>query len=462
MKRLVSLRCMALLGVLFGFWSGSAIAATLYNMWEQVTLDASTGASCGNGTPYRFYVNRSLRYKSSGNGPAQPVYSKNLVVASEGGGACWDYASCTGNGMLGASNPNGIPDGYTNVLKLDGNGLSVNMSGLQLMLLSPIISRLPDLATGQSAPTADWNYVFLPYCTGDIHGGSAVHSYTSSDGRSTRIQQFAGQANVNAALDWLKQHGMSKPDQLLVWGASAGGYGSTLNYASIRTALQPGRSALFNDAGTIFPASLNGNASQPSRAWRMYSKSFDEWNFRQPGGAFERISNLTHLSANSKAALNDNPATIYGALSQAFPSDRMGLATYQLDGIIAEFTYDQFYPEIANASSQAAKQSLRMAMFTNDLGLLVNDLKGKYPNFGYFMPAERGGLMTNHTVSTLTFVGSEINGNGQNVGAFLDDLVSNQDPASKPVMQAYSTRTDRPWYLQLLLSLLASIQNFFA
>ncbi|MEY2843949.1 MAG: hypothetical protein RI920_1986, partial [Pseudomonadota bacterium] len=42
------------LGLLSGL---SAHAA--YLKWEAVELPASSGASCGNGTPYRFFVNRS-------------------------------------------------------------------------------------------------------------------------------------------------------------------------------------------------------------------------------------------------------------------------------------------------------------------------------------------------------------------------------------------------------------------
>ncbi len=48
--------------------AGRGIALTLlttvaaqaaYLKWEMVELPASSGASCGNGTPYRFFVNRT-------------------------------------------------------------------------------------------------------------------------------------------------------------------------------------------------------------------------------------------------------------------------------------------------------------------------------------------------------------------------------------------------------------------
>ena len=57
-------------------------------------------AVCGNGSQYKFWY-----YDS-------PT-SNNMVVMFEGGGACWDYDTCSGRaGVLGASNPNGLPDNY--------------------------------------------------------------------------------------------------------------------------------------------------------------------------------------------------------------------------------------------------------------------------------------------------------------------------------------------------------------
>ena len=68
-----------------------------YLSWQTVQLDPSTGAICGNGSPYKFFVNRV-------------AHSSNTIIYMEGGGACWDYESCTGQtGIRGARNPNGIP-----------------------------------------------------------------------------------------------------------------------------------------------------------------------------------------------------------------------------------------------------------------------------------------------------------------------------------------------------------------
>src|SRR6185295_10630721 len=66
-----------------------------YNL-EKVALP---GTKCGNGSQYKFFARRTS--------------SPNLLVFFEGGGACWDFDTCSGRaGVLGAANPNGIADDY--------------------------------------------------------------------------------------------------------------------------------------------------------------------------------------------------------------------------------------------------------------------------------------------------------------------------------------------------------------
>ena len=78
--------------------------------WDMVELPASSGASCGNGTPYRIFVNRT-------------PFTRDTVVMYEGGGACWDQQSCLGIGHLSASNPDGIPPNYLSSLTSAAFGL---------------------------------------------------------------------------------------------------------------------------------------------------------------------------------------------------------------------------------------------------------------------------------------------------------------------------------------------------
>ena len=66
--------------------SGTALAQTYYK-WQTVEMPSASGARCGNGSPYRIFVNRT------------PLTSKTVVMF-EGGGACWAKGSCSGEGGL--------------------------------------------------------------------------------------------------------------------------------------------------------------------------------------------------------------------------------------------------------------------------------------------------------------------------------------------------------------------------
>src|SRR5690349_13676184 len=75
-------------------------------------------------------------------------------------------------------------------------------------------------------PVADWNMIYVPYCTGDIHSGSREDSEVEGvPGK----QQFVGYKNLGL---FLNSFGPSfkNAQQVLLTGSSAGGFGSLLNY----------------------------------------------------------------------------------------------------------------------------------------------------------------------------------------------------------------------------------------
>src|SRR3989344_4947004 len=133
-----------------------AQAAVEYYKWTPVTLPVASGASCGNGTPARVFVNRT------------PMTTKTLVYF-EGGGACWNQKSCQGKGKLSevASNPNGVPENYFSQVNIAAFGM-----GTPLMTRTPLLGKIY---------TQSWNIVYVPYCTGDVHAGVSVQTYSDAD-----------------------------------------------------------------------------------------------------------------------------------------------------------------------------------------------------------------------------------------------------------------------------------------
>ena len=195
-----------------------------YSEWQTIQLAPQTGAVCGNGSPYKFFVNRVAG-------------TRNTIVYMEGGGACWDYASCTGQtGVRGARNPNGIPDDYMSLLNPGAS------------LVSPFVTRISPF---DAVKTQNWNMVYVPYCTGDIYSGDKVAIYPDPSGTNPPlVWHHNGVRNVRAVISWLKDN-LPRPTQMLSTGCSAGGAGSLTSYAALRRDLAPDRGFLLDDSGPV-------------------------------------------------------------------------------------------------------------------------------------------------------------------------------------------------------------------
>ena len=408
--------------------------------WYEVLLPADTGASCGNGTPLRFYVNRAQ--------------SPNMLFRMEEGGACWNFETCTETSTgpekgLGGFNPRGIPAHY-----MDGTFQERTKTSFG----TPLMIRLGFghwLFGEPPIVTQKWTQVFVPYCTGDIHMGSGIQRYPTRTGSGlVREQHFNGVRNIQAVTKWLVDNGLGKPDRLLVYGISAGGYGTLGNYASIRNTLQPQQySSLLNDAGTTFITPFNADpATHPSVG--LYKKVHDEWNMLAPDGM---------IAQNSKLLKNYDPSnmgSVYVALSTTFPHDRFGYSTYQQDKIEAAYHYRAFVQEVIAAPNDKAKDELALAKFDKELDVLKQELN-RLPNFGYFMPWARNGFIGNHSVTAVSFTGSKIHENGinANVGDFVNDLLSEKDPSDTPVMKAFRTKQSSDFTWSSFFALMDRIFN---
>ena len=198
-----------------------------YGKWQTVHLAPETGATCGNGSPYKFFVNRAPN-------------TRNTIVYMEGGGACWDFDSCSGkDGVRGARNPNGIPDDYMSLLNPGAS------------LVTPFITRV---SLFDSVKTQEWNMVYVPYCTGDVYSGDKVAVYEDPTGvEAPLVWHHNGLRNNRAVVAWLKDN-LQRPTQMLSTGCSAGGAGTLTNYAVLRRDMAPSHAYMLDDSGPIFEA----------------------------------------------------------------------------------------------------------------------------------------------------------------------------------------------------------------
>jgi hypothetical protein len=341
-----------------------------------VELPMSSGASCGNGTPYRFFVNRT------------PL-SDDFAITFEGGGACWDQLACEGQGTYSATNPDGIPANYMSLPNAAAGGL-----------VTPFSARVDPF---QAVQTQGWNLVYMPYCTGDVHTGNAVVVFADADPQHPRTQHFAGQANVRAASDWIRQH-MGKPTRLMLTGFSAGGVAATSQYAIVRDALQPkGMTTLLADSGPLFNAPMNGTPEQyPSLP--LQQKIRATWGLDGPEGMIPTLAGkLPALDVNNMGSLEP-------ALAQKYAKDRFGYMVYQADEIFSGFSYYDFYPAIQQESDPQVRKQMMNALWRQDIAQWTPTLDTQ-PNISYWIPFYRD-FNGSHCMTIVDFSGTGIEDQG--------------------------------------------------
>ncbi len=303
--------------------------------WLKVEIP---GTVCSDGSQYKFFVNYSNK-------------SNDLEVNFEPGGACWDYDSCSGaGGVRGAANPNGIPDDH--------------MTNYQYLNF---------LRRSSDNPVENYNMVFVSYCTGDIHIGDKLATYTSQgpvdggtgDGGTAQITyNHAGHANTLAVIGWMKKTFAAVP-KLFVTGCSAGGAGAILNYAFIRQGMGSSVqcSYLLDDSGPIFHS--NGPSMQLDATIRP------AWN---TDAVLDTLDGQLPVSVS---ALKNDSGLINSAIAQKYPHDRLSLSAYRMDFNYSLYSYQRFFPGSTEAQIHA--------FFWQDLEGLIATYDAQ-PNLSYYLP----------------------------------------------------------------------------
>lgn len=338
-----------------------------YEEWLKVEVP---GTVCGNGSQYKFFVN----YKEG---------AKDLLIMLEPGGACWDYDGCSGKSDLGAAHPDGIPDNLMN-----DAGQSAN--------ISPLIRRKLE------GPTKDFNMVFLPYCTGDVHTGNNVIVYSDPKGEAPDLEfHHNGHNNVVAATAWM-DHQFQDIDRLFVTGCSAGGAGSIINYYFFRSGLNAKRGYMLDDSGPIFPSTGYSKL--------LHTKIRESWNVD---------SVLTELPEGYP--ISDDFGVINTHVADIFPDDRLTTVFFQRDYNYSRYSYENFYDD--NAKSDIMKY------WAADTDLLV-DLYETRENLGYYLPYWRA-LNDSHCVSIASYLDTDIEELDMDLGDFIDELFDDEAPVGR-------------------------------
>jgi Pectinacetylesterase len=320
--------------------------------WQKVELP---NAKCGNGSQYKFWIHKTQ--------------SPNLLMLFEGGGACWDYETCSGRaGKLGAANPNGLADDY--------------MSSIKAKYASPVANGAdPGLPfrSRTDLVTKNWNIVYMPYCTGDVHVGNSVTTYSDPTGQQPPLTFYhSGFFNTTAATEYAKTQ-FPNIQKLLVTGYSAGGTASSAAYYFIRNILNPRQGYFLNDSGPIFFAP---NVNDASKA--LHNRIRSAWNLDP---IFARLPAPFVVS---------DLGSINGMLATQFPQDRFAYTGYSRDYNYSRFSYERF-------RTPNDKESV-LRLWKSDQDVYLANLS-RHSNYSYFVPFERQ-LNDSHCSTVITFVGS--------------------------------------------------------
>lgn len=290
--------------------------------------EAPAASVCSDGSPWRFYF--------------RPGTSANVAIYFQGGGGCWNAHMC---------DPRARPTYDATVTDADHPASS---------------SGLLDFSRTDN-PIRDWNVLFLPYCTADVHTGNRTAEYRREDGSTFTIEHH-GQANTRAALDWLTSRLIAQgvtPKTILLSGESAGAIAAAYWGIEVNERFQSAQLIVIGDAaGGYRTLAVNG--------------ALEQWN------ALEGLPASVPAFADRGAIYFE---TFYLGVSQRVPTARLAQMNFSDDAVQRQFRDYLDSP---------------IDVLTKDLTCNLNEIRRDAPGFhSYIYPGtEHVMLRTNALYTT--------------------------------------------------------------
>ncbi len=278
---------------------------------DQWTWVDFPNSKCASGTP-------------TGIGVNPHAGASDVVIYFEGGGACGTAVSCWGADPAAAH-----LDGY--------DGATFAAASQQRF---PIFDR-----ASSANPLRAKNYVYVPYCTGDMHSGTAEVSFQVNG--APKPTYFWGARDLDLFLARLVPT-FPKPGRVWAVGTSAGGFATILVYDHLSRAFGA-RVDVLDDSGP--PLVSKGAADN--------SASLTTWGFAAPAGCAPCQSFAEVLAFNRKSQ----------------PQSKFGFLSFAEDTVISkDFGYTLAeYPALMDAFSASLASDPNAATFivTNEQSHVV-------------------------------------------------------------------------------------------
>lgn len=244
-------------------------------------LSGSAAATGADGTGDWTWVNIKGSMCMDGNETGVWVRkesSQNLGVYLYGGGACFNAVTCA---TAASSNKPANPG---------SNGIFDPRS---------------------DNPLVGFNWMAVPYCTGDVHAGDAEKFFEKQN------RHFNGVNNLKLMMAYATTVFQSVQN-LFITGESAGGFGSLASYATIRDFYPQAHGVMMDDSGPVI--------DDADLAVCLQEKMRTTWNLNAnlPG----------NCPCNNNAG---NLASAWKYMQQRYPQDSFSLISSQSDIVISTF-----------------------------------------------------------------------------------------------------------------------------
>lgn len=419
----------------------------LYDTWQMVTLDPATGAKCADGSPYKFFIKR----KAS---------SRNMMLTLEGGGACWNYDSCS-TSLVDASIKNIFtPDDKKDVLSFL-SATATKYDGIITPIMRDFVSVFQsDFNPNYQNRSQNWTNVYLPYCTADVHIGFGTKIYEDPKGEGKPlVMHHNGAVNALQVSAWVRNN-LESPRQVMLNGVSAGGVGTSALYYVFRQVFNDAQSGyMVNDAGPAWYADINGNDKDyPSKY--LHTTGLAAWGTDTPRPLNDGTNRslLDWYGDNNKLGKYGFDKTNLGTINSAtarymaenYPKDGLGFTTFQEDNLFGSFSYRRAFADAA-VRDPAARRDATLRYWKKDINRFAENMAGE-SNFSYYLPATRT-LLDGHVVSFDVGETADIQEQNLTFNDFMQ-TVTEQQPAMHAKEQDFEA--DRKQF-----SLLGSITTAF-